>query len=73
MTRADLPIVGQGALDDVVALCRRVRVDAIGIDSLTATPLHEADVVIQVEAMRHTVEKSRYQGAGDRGDVLAHP
>ena len=103
--RADFHVIGQGATDDVIAFTRRARADALGLDSVSATPLqpadlrrlmeaagvgllaatvqvtkaglpagsnvllHEADVVIAVEAMAWRVEKSRYQGAGLSGDV----
>lgn len=109
VTRADFHVVGQGALDDVVTLARRVRAVALGIDSISATPmqpadlrplaqasgvgllagtlqvtkaglpaganalLHEADVVLHVDGMAWTVEKSRYQDGGVSGGVLMGP
>lgn len=42
--RSDFHVIGQGAIDEVVSLCRRVRACALGIDSLAVTPLQAGDL-----------------------------
>lgn len=48
--RPDFHVIGQGGVDDVVAFARRVRADALGLDSVSATPIQPSELRRFMEA-----------------------
>jgi len=48
--RADFHVIGRGTVDDVVALCDRVKADVLGVDSVTASILQPEDLRQLIEA-----------------------
>ena len=103
--RDSFHVVGQGSVDEIAGFCRKVKADALGVDSVSAAGLtgaelrslaaaagvgllagtlqatkdgqplganevlHEADLVVHVEALKWEVTKSRYQALPLTGEV----
>ena len=103
--RADFHVVGQGSVDEIATFARKVKAEALAVDSVSAAGLtaaelrslgaaagvglllgtlqatkagaplganellHEADVTAHVEALRWSLEKSRYQALPVEGAV----